>query len=157
MVCLWPPGRVRCAPTAVASARARACVREFRVPELLPRPAVPARRPKNPAPPAPIPAPRRQSDVSLASTLGEDGRPEREESVSDTGIKLPPGAQIFKADIAALRPTQLAVGMQQVGRRCERSGCREGAAHFKGAAAGLGGSALDGNRVLLPLQLAARA
>lgn len=33
--------------------------------------------------------------------------------VLDSGIKLPPGAEVFPVDVLQLRPTQLAVGMQQ--------------------------------------------
>lgn len=37
------------------------------------------------------------------------------EQVLDSGIKLPPGVELFPAGVLQLRPTQLAVGMQQVG------------------------------------------
>lgn len=32
----------------------------------------------------------------------------------DSGIKLPPGTEIYQIDVLDLHPTQLAVGMQQV-------------------------------------------
>ncbi|KAI8466400.1 MAG: ParB/Sulfiredoxin [Monoraphidium minutum] len=56
-----------------------------------------------------------ESAASLASSLGDDGLPRRDEAVLDSGIKLPPGAELMAVQVDDLRPTQLAVGMQQVG------------------------------------------
>lgn len=48
----------------------------------------------------------------LASSVDESGAPN--DSTLDSGIKLPPGAEIFPVEVTLLHPTQLAVGMQQV-------------------------------------------
>lgn len=40
------------------------------------------------------------------------------EHVLDSGIKLPPGTPIYQISVMDLHPTQLAVGMQQVGDDC---------------------------------------
>ncbi|GBF97955.1 hypothetical protein Rsub_10628 [Raphidocelis subcapitata] len=50
-----------------------------------------------------------ESAASLASSAEGDGEP-----VTDSGIKLPPDAELFPAEVLLLRPTQMAVGMQQV-------------------------------------------
>lgn len=51
-----------------------------------------------------------ESTASLASSAGGDDG----DNDCDSGIKLPPEAELFPAEVLLLRPTQLAVGMQQV-------------------------------------------
>jgi len=51
-----------------------------------------------------------QSEASFQSSISDWGA----EHVLDSGIKLPPGTALYEIAVKDLRPTQLAVGMQQV-------------------------------------------
>ena len=55
------------------------------------------------------------SDVSIASSTDAQQQHSPDEPTLDSGIRLPPGADVFPVEIAVLRPTQLAVGAHMVG------------------------------------------
>jgi hypothetical protein len=55
-----------------------------------------------------------QSTASFGSSVSDWGP---EEHVSDLGIKIQPGTQLYKISVEDLHPTQLCVGMQQA-RTC---------------------------------------